>query len=565
MSEADDLPRVLSGRYRLEATLGHGGMGIVYRGTDLTMKRPVAVKVVRAVDGVELDDEVAGRFLREAKNTARLQHKHIIEVFDLGRIDGSGLYFVMELLQGESLAARLRREGRLSPATVVHIGRQICEGLHVAHTAGVVHRDLKPANVMLLSRAGDDDFVKVLDFGVAKSYAAHDQDELQLTHTGMLVGTVDYMAPEQIMGKPVDGRADVYALGVVLYRMLSGTAPFKETSVPALIHAHMNTLPKPLIEVASGIPNELDHVVLRCLAKNPERRFESMAELARALTHAVMPPSDGLIRLGGERGADELYANGDETSVGKAFAKPAPSRPRPAAESTESLDDATVTNRRLDDESGFEDATMKMDRPFALAPGQVVVGGGLPMMPRGGRRAPSRNRPVPSPRDSTFDGNAVSRRHHADDVTRIDRSDTKVCAMCRTVNAPHVRVCGACGVSLAMDDQDAVRARVHSDAPQTAGTPGTPFPPPAMKHVVYESMRPPGPSYPPNGPYGMPSMQGVPAQRTPAQRPSAAPSSMAFVEPPSGAVQWLPPQAPQRVAPSSMWRRFLVWTGLRSR
>src|SRR5690349_14878503 len=142
MSEADDLPRLLSGRYRLEATLGHGGMGVVYRGADLMMKRPIAVKLIRAVDGVELDDEIAGRFLREAKNTARLQHEHIIEVFDLGRTEEGGMYFVMELLEGESLSARLRRAGKLSPATTVHIGRQICEALQVAHTNGVIHRDL---------------------------------------------------------------------------------------------------------------------------------------------------------------------------------------------------------------------------------------------------------------------------------------------------------------------------------------------------------------------------------------------------------------------------------------
>ena len=346
MSEDDDLPRLLSDRYRLEGTLGHGGMGVVYRGMDLMMKRPVAVKLIRAVDGVELDDEIAGRFLREAKNTARLQHEHIIEVFDLGRGDEGGLYFVMELLEGESLSARLRRAGKISPETTVHIARQICDALQVAHTAGVIHRDLKPANIMLLSRAGDDDFVKVLDFGVAKSTAG-DQDT-QLTHTGMLVGTVDYMAPEQIMGKPVDGRTDVYALGVVLYKMLSGKAPFKDTGVPALIHAHLNTMPKPLIEVTTGVPNELDHVVLRCLAKSPDRRFESMAELSRALAHAVLPDS-GLIDLEyGGSSDDDIYGagDGDKTAVARSFAD-APAAPASGGRSIHDPlpDDATVNDR----------------------------------------------------------------------------------------------------------------------------------------------------------------------------------------------------------------------------
>src|SRR5690606_28223098 len=152
-------------------------------------------------------------------------------------------------------------------------------------------------------------------FGVAKSLAS--DQETQLTHTGMLVGTVDYMAPEQIMGKPVDGRTDVYSLGVVLYKMLSGKAPFRDTGVPALIHAHLNTLPKPLIEVATGIPNELDRVVLRCLAKNPDRRYESMAELGRALTMALMPEDAGLIDLEYGRSDNDPYASDDQTVMGR--------------------------------------------------------------------------------------------------------------------------------------------------------------------------------------------------------------------------------------------------------
>ncbi|MDB4933650.1 MAG: Serine/threonine-protein kinase PknB, partial [Labilithrix sp.] len=176
MSENDEsLPRLLGGRYRLDAKLGSGGMGVVYRATDLTMKRAVAVKLIRGVDGVALDEEVAGRFLREAKNTARIQHEHIIEVFDLGRSDQGDMFFVMELLEGESLSTKLRRDGKLSPAVGVHIARQMCAALHVAHSAGIIHRDLKPANVMLIERAGQGDYVKVLDFGVAKSYTPDQQ------------------------------------------------------------------------------------------------------------------------------------------------------------------------------------------------------------------------------------------------------------------------------------------------------------------------------------------------------------------------------------------------------
>src|SRR4051812_37325750 len=274
MSENDDsLPRLLGGRYRLEAKLGSGGMGVVYRATDLTMHRAVAVKLVRGVDGAALDDEVAGRFLREAKNTARVQHENIIEVYDLGRSDQGDMYFVMELLEGESLSTKLRREGKLSPVVAVHIARQMCAALHVAHSAGIIHRDLKPANVMLVTRGADSSYVKVLDFGVAKSYTPDQQT--QLTHTGMLVGTVEYMAPEQIMGRKVDGRTDLYSLGVVMYRMLTGKPPFRDGGVPAMIHAHLNVFPKPMSELKPEISGALDRVVLRCLAKQPEQRYES--------------------------------------------------------------------------------------------------------------------------------------------------------------------------------------------------------------------------------------------------------------------------------------------------
>jgi serine/threonine-protein kinase len=532
----EDLPRLLSGRYRLEATLGHGGMGVVYRGVDLMMKRPIAVKLIRAVDGVGLDEEIAGRFLREAKNTARLQHEHIVEVFDLGRTEEGGLYFVMELLEGESLSARLRREGALSPETTVHIGRQICDALQAAHAAGIVHRDLKPANVMLLSRAGDPEFVKVLDFGVAKSYAS--DQETQLTHTGMLVGTVDYMAPEQIMGKPVDGRTDVYSLGVVLYKMLSGHAPFRDTGVAALIHAHLNTMPKPLIEVVPGIPNELDRVVLRCLAKNPDRRYESMAELRRALTMALMPEDANLIDLEYGRSDADPYSSDDKTVMGRPYsARLAP-------------DDATVNEgkRVVEEEVQFEDATVKIDRP--LRPPPAARAGGAPpppVTPRSDLAVPRRSlqgRPADARRP---EGGPL----YPEDVltakrpfgAEVRQSEPRTCAMCQTVNAPHARACVACGVSLLPADQEAVRARVRATEGPGVGPAVVPLPATSSSGYELSSVPPGPPAYPPpSGPYGPPSpTHGVPA------------------------VPWAPPPPSPPAPPPSMWQRFLAWTGLRGR
>jgi serine/threonine-protein kinase len=459
---------LLSGRYRLEATLGQGGMGVVYRGTDLAKHRRVAVKLLRSPDGTPVDDEVAGRFLREAKNTARIQHEHIIEVYDLGKTDGTGLYFVMELLDGESLAQRLRREGRLSPEAAVHIGAQICEALEVAHSAGVIHRDLKPANIMLLARPGDDAFVKVLDFGVAKSFGAAKGDETQLTRAGMLVGTVDYMAPEQITGRAVDGRTDIYALGIMLYRMLAGRPPFADTGMPQLIHAHVNTLPKPLNEVVDGIPSELDLVVLRCLAKMPERRFESMAELGRALVHAIAPPSARSVQQA--PAGEPPYDDDDRTAIGKAPPRPQGAPPLPI------LGDETVSGGI---DGPREDETLMMDVAFPRPATATLVPPATGRMP---------NRPVftvPLPATS-----------HAAAPHPLEPSDSpnglRVCAMCQALNAPHALACVGCGLALPLAHV------VGAPPPSPYVAPARGFPPPVGPGSVAPWM--PAPAPPPSPP-----------------------------------------------------------------
>jgi len=303
-----ELGAVLNGRYRLVSTLGIGGMAIVYRATDLHSGRDVALKLLRADPTEALDERAAERFVREANHTARLRHAHLVEVYDVGRADGGEMYFVMEVLEGESLSERLRREHTLAVDRAVAIAIQVCEGLEVAHRANVVHRDLKPANVMLVQRDGVDDFVKVVDFGIAKGAGVDEQ--VQLTLSGMLIGTLESMAPEQIMGKPVDGRTDMYALGVMLYRMLTGQAPFRESTVPGLVNAHLNAFAWPMREIAPHVPGALDRVVLRCLAKHPHQRFESMAEVARALRLAL----DGIDARPGDwrRESERLRAQAGE-------------------------------------------------------------------------------------------------------------------------------------------------------------------------------------------------------------------------------------------------------------
>ncbi len=284
MAEADPtLPRVLRERYRLDAKIGEGGMGVVYRGVDLALDRAVAVKLTRAEPAAE--PATAGRFLREVKSAAKIRHEHVVEVFDVGEDVGGELFYVMELLEGESLSKRLRREGRLSSASAVHVAAQVCAALDAAHRGGVIHRDLKPANVMLLHRGRDDAFVKLIDFGISKSAEAHTFP----TRTGEIVGTIGYMAPEQIKGERTDARTDLYALGVMLYRALTGTDVFADRGLPAAVHDHLETAPMKLRQRApeANIPAALEAAVLRCLAKRPADRFESASAAAEALLRSV--------------------------------------------------------------------------------------------------------------------------------------------------------------------------------------------------------------------------------------------------------------------------------------
>lgn len=286
MTETSALsPRVLRERYRLDVKIGEGGMGVVYRGVDLALERAVAVKLTRPQ--ASPDPAASARFLREVKSAAKIRHEHVVEVFDVGEDLGGDLFYVMELLEGESLSGRLRREGRLSPASAVHVAAQVCEALSAAHEGGVIHRDLKPANVMLLRRGRDDAYVKLIDFGISKT-----ADPTTIpTRTGEIIGTIGYMAPEQIRGDRVDARTDLYALGVMLYRALTGLDVFEDRGLPAAVHDHLETEPMSLRERApdAGISSALDAAVRRCLAKRPEDRFASASSAAEALRRAAEP------------------------------------------------------------------------------------------------------------------------------------------------------------------------------------------------------------------------------------------------------------------------------------
>ena len=254
--------RVLGDRYELGPVLGEGGMGVVHRGLDRALERPVAIKLVR--DGNE-------RFVLEARQTALIRHPAVVEVFDVGH-DGGDAFLVMELLEGEPLETRLAR-APLDAREAFTIGARVCEGLGAAHALQIVHRDVKPANVFLLA-SGD---VKVVDFGIAKRAGAHG-----LTEAGMLVGTLLFMSPEQIRGEALDGRSDLYALGALLYTALAGAPPFDSDNAATVIHGTLN-LPPP----SFGGPAAIEAAVLRLLEKEPRHRPADAAAARKMLLDAL--------------------------------------------------------------------------------------------------------------------------------------------------------------------------------------------------------------------------------------------------------------------------------------
>ncbi|WNG54363.1 protein kinase [Archangium gephyra] len=262
--------------------LGRGGMGSVLLAEHVLIPKRVAVKVLH--HHLADEPELVSRFLAEARAMSLVQHENVVTVYDLDTRDGRP-YFVMEYLEGQSLAAFAR--GPLEPALAVELLAQVCEALGAAHARGIVHRDLKPANVFLVPGNHGRHRVKLLDFGIAKRLVR--QDGETPTRTGVLMGTPEFMAPEQCGGKDVDARTDLYAVGVLGYLLLTGTTPFAGSNAAEILVAHLQQTPRPPHEVRPGIPPSLSAVLLRALAKRPEARYATAAELRSALEASITP------------------------------------------------------------------------------------------------------------------------------------------------------------------------------------------------------------------------------------------------------------------------------------
>ena len=281
-------PDIRIAGYRIEARVGRGGMGEVYRAVQLSLGRRVALKVL--APKLADDDVFRRRFLRESRIAASIDHPSIIPIYETGE-EGGLLYIAMRYVDGMDLATLLRRTGRLEPARALAIMSQVASALDAAHARGLVHRDVKPANILLASGpAGTDGHCYLCDFGLIKQVGT-DEAPSALTATDQFVGTIPYVSPEQIEGLPLDGRADIYSLGCVLFHCLTGSVPFSGATDIEVVFAHLREPPPPLSGRAPDLPPAMDPVVARAMAKSPDDRWPTCSSLIDALTPHLPPPS----------------------------------------------------------------------------------------------------------------------------------------------------------------------------------------------------------------------------------------------------------------------------------
>jgi serine/threonine-protein kinase len=323
-------PRIgtlLADRYRIDALIGEGGMGKVYAAEHVLMRKRLAVKVLRR----ELTSvpEVVARFEREAMAAGNIEHPNVAAATDFGKLPDGAVFLVLEFVSGHSLRDEIAR-GNFEVERALHITRQIASALSAAHLQGIVHRDLKPENVMLVEKGGDPDFVKVLDFGIAKvpiGEVEAAKGGSPITKAGMVFGTPEYMAPEQALGQNVDGRADLYALGVMLFEMLAGVRPFTSQSSVGILGQQLSKLPPSFAERAPGaaVPPATELIVRKLLARESAERFQTAAELARAIDEQIVPiPGQGVYRY--------TLSDGSRSSLGdvEQIALPAPRASAPS-------------------------------------------------------------------------------------------------------------------------------------------------------------------------------------------------------------------------------------------
>ncbi len=313
MAAADDyIGKTVARKYRVEAMIGEGGMGRVYKATQLVLDKPVVLKVLR--QALLSDERTVARFQREAKAASRLNHPNSISVLDFGQADDGALYIAMEYVAGKDLHHILSREWPLPESRVVRIVGQVLSALADAHGAGVIHRDLKPENIMVEQRRGEPDFVKVLDFGIAKITDSTDEGPA-LTRAGFVCGTPEYMSPEQARGAQLDHRSDLYAVGVILYQLTTGLLPFDSDSAVGFATKHLTEQPPPPSRrrPEAKLSPAMERLIMKALSKSPDDRPQT-AEQFRAELQAIDKERRGSLspRRGSSTSARKITPTGDQ-------------------------------------------------------------------------------------------------------------------------------------------------------------------------------------------------------------------------------------------------------------
>ncbi|MBS6475666.1 MAG: serine/threonine protein kinase, partial [Clostridiales bacterium] len=297
------MENVIDNKYRLEQKIGSGGTSVVYRAVRLEDGKTVAVKLLK--EEYCDNEEQVQRFLRESNALAHLSHENIVNILDVGQTEQGIYYIVMEYVDRLTLKEYIKARGRLSFDEIIDVVTQICEGLGHAHENGIIHRDIKPQNILLAS----DGTVKVADFGIARVL-----NQNTLTMAGKdVVGSVHYISPEQARGSHIDKRSDIYSLGVVMYEMATGQLPFEGEEAITVAMRHINQLPKRPIEINPEIPECLNNIILKCMAKDQAKRYQSISELHSDLLDAAENP-DGFIVAGNSRGDSALRIGDEERS-----------------------------------------------------------------------------------------------------------------------------------------------------------------------------------------------------------------------------------------------------------
>lgn len=277
------LGTILNGTYEIQDAIGRGGMGVVYKARDILMERTVAIKMLHA--HLARDQQSVQRFKQEARAASAMNHNNVITVFDFGISENHQPFLIMDYIQGRSLSTLIDEAKGLPHERAVHIFAQVCDALHAAHSKGVIHRDLKPSNIMIVQTRDDPDFVKIVDFGIAKLLPSSGKQAQNLTQTGELFGSPLYMSPEQFLGKRLDERTDIYAMGCVMYEALIGKPPFTGEHVLETMYKHINEPPVKFSAARPDlkIPPKLEAIVMRALEKDEDQRFQKMAELRDTL------------------------------------------------------------------------------------------------------------------------------------------------------------------------------------------------------------------------------------------------------------------------------------------